>query len=48
MENLESKDMDNNLNKPRYNESSGTGVIGSLVFMGIMVAVMIILANIIH
>ncbi len=45
MENFESN---NNLNKPRYNESSGTGVIGSLVFMGIMIAVMIILANIIH
>jgi len=46
MENFESSN--NNLNKPRYNESSGTGVIGSLVFMGIMIAVMIILANIIH
>ncbi len=45
MENFESN---NNLNQPRYNESSGTGVIGSLVFMGIMIAVMIILANIIH
>lgn len=45
MENFES---DNNLNKSRYSESSGTGVIGSLVFMGIMMVVMIILANVIH
>lgn len=35
-------------NTPKLNASSGTGVMGSLIFMVIMIVFMTILANIMH
>lgn len=48
MENTNIQIEDGNINHARFTESSGTGVMGSLIFMGLVLALMILLSNIMH
>lgn len=48
MENTEIQTNDSNINHAKFKESTGTGVIGSLIFMGIMLLLMIVLSTIMH
>lgn len=49
MENIETRQEDSNgSNDAHLNESSGTGVLGSLVFMGLALLIMIVISNFLH
>ncbi|MBD5402311.1 hypothetical protein HDR58_05870 [bacterium] len=45
---MENNTAENNLQQARFKESSGTGVLGSLIFIGVMIVAMIILSSIIN
>lgn len=49
MENIEThQEVSNTSNDAHLNESSGTGVFGSLVFMGLALLIMIVISKFLH
>lgn len=45
LENIEKNNTESNINPPVWEESSGTGVMSSLIFMAIMFVAMFIISN---
>ncbi len=48
MSEIENTNVEQKLDKKHFDESSGTGVLGSIIFMGVMIVFMIVLANFVH
>ncbi len=48
MSELENTNVERNIDHKHFNESNGTGVLGSIIFMGVMIVFMIILAKFVH
>lgn len=48
MTEIKDTNIEHNIDKKHFNESSGTGVLGSIIFMGVMIIFMIVLANFVH
>lgn len=44
----QNKEENNEQKKPLFNASSGTGIMGSIIFMSIMLIIMIIVAKFMH
>lgn len=48
MTEIKDANIEQNIDKKHFNESNGTGVLGSIIFMVAMIIFMIVLANFVH
>ena len=48
MENSSNNDVSETKNHAQFTETSGTGVVGSLIFMGIAFLLMVIISTLMH
>lgn len=48
MSEIENTSVEHKLDKKHFDESNGTGVLGSIIFMVVMIVFMIVLANFVH
>lgn len=48
MSKIENMSGEHKLDKKHFDESNGTGVLGSIIFMVVMIVFMIVLANFVH
>lgn len=48
MSEIENTSVEHKLDKKHFDKSNGTGVLSSIIFMGVMIVFMIVLANFVH